>query len=53
MPAVFIMDYQLITTSEQLKQVCDAASQCDAVALDTEFVRTRSLTPHLGLFTAV
>ncbi len=49
MPAVFIMDYQLITTSEQLKQVCDAASQCDAVALDTEFVRTRSLTPHLGL----
>lgn len=43
------MNYQLITTDEQLKQVCEAAAQHAAVALDTEFVRTRTLTPQLGL----
>ncbi len=50
MPAVFIiMDYELVTTYRDLKAVCDAASQCEAIALDTEFVRTRTLTPQLGL----
>ena len=50
MPAVFIiMDYELVTTYRDLKTVCDAASQCEAIALDTEFVRTRTLTPQLGL----
>ncbi len=50
MPAVFIiMDYELITTTAKLNAVCEHASQCDAIALDTEFVRTRTLTPQLGL----
>ena len=43
------MQYQLITTYEQLVAVCNLAQQQKAVALDTEFVRTRTLTPHLGL----
>ncbi|WP_420933272.1 ribonuclease D [Alteromonas sp. A081] len=43
------MQYQLITTYEQLNNVCYLAQQQRAVALDTEFVRTRTLTPHLGL----
>jgi ribonuclease D len=43
------MQYQLITTSEQLEKVCDVAQRQQAIALDTEFVRTRTLTPHLGL----
>lgn len=43
------MQYQLITTFEQLDKVCKAAQRQEAVALDTEFVRTRTLTPHLGL----
>ncbi|MBJ2128527.1 ribonuclease D [Alteromonas sp. IB21] len=43
------MQYQLITTFEQLDKVCIAAQRQEAVALDTEFVRTRTLTPHLGL----
>jgi ribonuclease D len=43
------MQYQLITTYEQLDKVCALAQQQRAVALDTEFVRTRTLTPHLGL----
>jgi ribonuclease D len=43
------MQYQLITTYEQLEKVCVAAQRQEAVALDTEFVRTRTLTPHLGL----
>jgi len=43
------MQYQLVTTFEQLSSVCELAQQQNAVALDTEFVRTRTLTPHLGL----
>ena len=43
------MQYQLITTNEQLCAVCEIAQQQPAIALDTEFVRTRTLTPHLGL----
>ena len=43
------MQYQLITTFEQLDKVCTAAQRQEAVALDTEFVRTRTLTLHLGL----
>lgn len=43
------MQYQLITTDEQLEEVCIAAQRHKAVALDTEFVRTRTLAPHLGL----
>lgn len=43
------MQYQLVTTNEQLDRVCEQASQKRAIALDTEFVRTRTLSPHLGL----
>ncbi|BFT29827.1 ribonuclease D [Alteromonas sp. D210916BOD_24] len=43
------MQYQLITTDEQLEKVCIAAQRLEAIALDTEFVRTRTLAPHLGL----
>lgn len=43
------MNYQLITTSQQLADVCSAARQKRAVALDTEFVRTRTYYPQLGL----
>ena len=43
------MQYQLITTFEHLEKVCEAAQRQEAVALDTEFVRTKTLTPHLGL----
>ena len=43
------MQYQLITTFEQLEKVCTTAQRQEAIALDTEFVRTRTLTPHLGL----
>lgn len=43
------MQYQLITDTLNLKAVCEYAQSCDAVAIDTEFVRTRTLKPKLGL----
>lgn len=43
------MNYQLITTSSDLKQVCEQASRHAYIALDTEFVRTRTYYPQLGL----
>ncbi|GEA13370.1 ribonuclease D [Alteromonas sp. KUL49] len=43
------MQYQLVTTNDQLANVCKTASGKNAIALDTEFVRTRTLSPHLGL----
>ncbi|ARU94173.1 ribonuclease D [Tatumella citrea] len=43
------MNYQLIDTDQQLAQVCQAALNHSAVALDTEFVRTRTYYPQLGL----
>ncbi|GKX61544.1 ribonuclease D [Pragia fontium] len=43
------MDYQLITTDDQLKLVCERAAQASRIALDTEFVRTRTYYPQLGL----
>ncbi|PWC12202.1 ribonuclease D [Brenneria corticis] len=43
------MNYQLITTDAGLKQVCTQARQYTQVALDTEFVRTRTYYPQLGL----
>ena len=43
------MQYELVTTFEKLDSVCNLAQQQKAVALDTEFVRTRTLSPHLGL----
>lgn len=43
------MDYQLITTDEQLASVCRQVEQVERIALDTEFVRTRTYYPQLGL----
>ncbi|MDQ2567757.1 ribonuclease D, partial [Klebsiella michiganensis] len=39
----------MITTNDGLRAVCDAASAVSAIALDTEFVRTRTYYPQLGL----
>ncbi len=39
----------MITTDDGLRAVCEAASTASAVALDTEFVRTRTYYPQLGL----
>lgn len=43
------MDYQLISSDTELKIRCEAAAQANYVALDTEFVRTRTYYPGLGL----
>ncbi|WON78386.1 ribonuclease D [Serratia sp. UGAL515B_01] len=43
------MNYQLITTDAGLQQVCTQARNHPQVALDTEFVRTRTYYPQLGL----
>lgn len=44
-----MMQYQTVTTNDALKKVCDVAMQKPVVAMDTEFVRTRTLMPQLGL----
>lgn len=43
------MNYSLITTDDALAEVCQAARQFPVLALDTEFVRTRTYYPRLGL----
>ncbi|GAC13570.1 ribonuclease D [Aliiglaciecola lipolytica] len=43
------MQYTLITTFEALNSFCIQASNAPAIAVDTEFVRTRTLYPRLGL----
>lgn len=43
------MNYQMITSDDALAEVCQAAHQQHGVALDTEFVRTRTYYPQLGL----
>lgn len=43
------MQYTYITETSALAEFCATASQCDALAVDTEFVRTRTLYPQLGL----
>lgn len=43
------MNYTFITTNAQLAEFCQSAAQAEAIALDTEFVRTRTLYPRLGL----
>ncbi|CAI1110083.1 Ribonuclease D [Serratia fonticola] len=44
-----VLNYQLITTDAGLQQVCEQARNYAQVALDTEFVRTRTYYPQLGL----
>lgn len=43
------MNYQIITDKERLEAVCEQARRAPAVALDTEFVRTRTFYAQLGL----
>lgn len=43
------MNYTMITTNEALAELCQRARQVPALALDTEFVRTRTYYPGLGL----
>lgn len=47
MPAVLEKVY--IEDAQQLVQVCQSYAQADALVIDTEFVRTRTLYPKLGL----
>ncbi|MFV0575639.1 MAG: ribonuclease D [Vibrio sp.] len=43
------MNYTIVNTTEALEAVCQHARQFDVVMLDTEFVRTRTYHPQLGL----
>lgn len=43
------MQYDFITSNQALRDFCHQASQAKAIAVDTEFVRTRTLYPQLGL----
>ncbi|PHM45285.1 ribonuclease D [Xenorhabdus mauleonii] len=42
-------NYQLITNDAQLQAICEQAKNHARIALDTEFVRTRTYYPQLGL----
>ncbi|XNM44652.1 hypothetical protein ACLK10_10045 [Escherichia coli] len=42
------MNYQMITTDDALASLCEAVRAFPAIALDTEFVRTRTYYPQLG-----
>lgn len=44
-----ILNYQLIDTDAGLQLVCEQARNYAQVALDTEFIRTRTYYPQLGL----
>ncbi|QLB40666.1 ribonuclease D [Mannheimia pernigra] len=44
-----LIRYNWVETNEQLAKVCEEAKKADAVALDTEFIRTRTYYPILGL----
>ncbi len=43
------MQYQLIEDEASLQGLCQQYSQAEVLAIDTEFVRTRTLYPKLGL----
>ncbi|MEP2653148.1 MAG: ribonuclease D [Paraglaciecola sp.] len=43
------MQYTFITDTQALNDFCQQASKEQAIAVDTEFVRTRTLYPKLGL----
>ena len=44
-----IMQYQLIEDETSLQELCQQYNQVEVLAIDTEFVRTRTLYPKLGL----
>lgn len=43
------MKYRVITSNSELKDVCQMARHAAYIALDTEFIRTRTYYPQLGL----
>ena len=43
------MEYQYIDSEESLIALCERLEKADVLAIDTEFVRTRTLYPKLGL----
>ena len=43
------MNFEYIDTPEALSDFCARVATADALAIDTEFVRTRTLVPQLGL----
>jgi ribonuclease D len=43
------VNYTIIDTTSALEDICHQAAQVDAIMLDTEFVRTRTYHPQLGL----
>ena len=43
------MQYQLIEDETSLHELCQQYNQAEVLAIDTEFVRTRTLYPKLGL----
>lgn len=43
------INYQWIDTNEQLANACEKATNTKVLALDTEFIRTRTYYPKLGL----
>lgn len=43
------MNYTIIKDTQALTQVCEKARLADVIMLDTEFVRTRTYHPQLGL----
>ena len=45
-------DYLLIEDQQSLNEFCQQAANCTVLALDTEFVRTRTLYAELGLIQA-
>ncbi|WP_100656800.1 ribonuclease D [Alteromonas flava] len=44
-----LSSYRLITDQASFSSLCQQLSQCSAIAIDTEFVRTRTLLPQMGL----
>lgn len=43
------LNYQMITTNDALASLCEITRDAPSIALDTEFVRTRTYYPQLGL----
>ena len=43
------MDYQIITTDDELAEYCASSLDVAYLALDTEFIRTRTWFPQCGL----
>ena len=49
MPIAAPSQYRLITSQSDFETLCEHLSKLSVIALDTEFVRTRTLQPLLGL----